>query len=66
MARVDYDRMAAPDDVRGRVLPEEGMEAWRAATEPWVPAARAGRSPVLDLWAGRGERLPLLVLRRSG
>jgi ubiquinone/menaquinone biosynthesis C-methylase UbiE len=54
MARVDYDRMA-PDYVRGRALPVEGMEAWRSAIEPWVPAAPAGRSPVLDLGAGTGQ-----------
>jgi ubiquinone/menaquinone biosynthesis C-methylase UbiE len=54
MARVDYDRMA-PDYVRGRALPVEGMEAWRRAIEPWVPAAPAGRSPVLDLGAGTGQ-----------
>jgi ubiquinone/menaquinone biosynthesis C-methylase UbiE len=54
MARVDYDRMA-PDYVRGRVLPVEGVEAWRAAIEPWVPDGRAGRSPVLDLGAGAGQ-----------
>ena len=54
MARVDYDRMA-PDYVRGRSLPVEGMEAWREAIEPWVPAPGAGRSPVLDLGAGTGQ-----------
>jgi ubiquinone/menaquinone biosynthesis C-methylase UbiE len=54
MARIDYDRMA-PDYARGRVLPAEGMEAWRAAIEPWVPEGEAGRSPVLDLGAGTGQ-----------
>jgi ubiquinone/menaquinone biosynthesis C-methylase UbiE len=54
MARVDYDRMAA-DYVEGRVLPPEGMEAWRAAIAPWVPGGVAGRSPVLDLGAGTGQ-----------
>ena len=54
MARVDYDRMA-PDYVRGRVLPEKGMEAWRAAIEPWAPDVPAGRWPVLDLGAGAGQ-----------
>jgi ubiquinone/menaquinone biosynthesis C-methylase UbiE len=54
MARVDYDRMA-PDYVRGRVLPGEGMEAWRQAVEPWVPVGEGGGSPVLDLGAGTGQ-----------
>jgi ubiquinone/menaquinone biosynthesis C-methylase UbiE len=51
MARVDYDRTAA-DYVEGRVLPAEGMEAWREAMRPWVPE---GGSPVLDLGAGTGQ-----------
>ena len=54
MARIDYDRMA-PDYVRGRALPAEGLEAWRAAIEPWVPEGDGGRSPVLDLGAGTGQ-----------
>jgi ubiquinone/menaquinone biosynthesis C-methylase UbiE len=54
MARVDYDRMSA-DYVEGRALPPEGMEAWRAAIAPWVPADVGGRSPVLDLGAGTGQ-----------
>src|SRR5215218_6215446 len=54
MARVDYDRMA-PEYVRGRVLPGEGMEAWRQAVEPWVPVGEGGGSPVLDLGAGTGQ-----------
>jgi ubiquinone/menaquinone biosynthesis C-methylase UbiE len=54
MARVDYDRMA-PDYVRGRVLPAEGMAAWRAAIEPWLSAVPGGRSLVLDLGAGTGQ-----------
>ena len=53
MARVDYDRMA-PDYVEGRALPPEGMEPWREAIRPWLPAG-AGRSPVLDLGAGTGQ-----------
>jgi SAM-dependent methyltransferase len=53
MARVDYDQMA-PDYVEGRTLPPEGMEPWREAIRPWLPAA-AGRSPVLDLGAGTGQ-----------
>jgi SAM-dependent methyltransferase len=54
MARVDYDRMA-PDYLEGRALPPDGMEPWRAAIAPWLPAARVGRSPVLDLGAGTGQ-----------
>ena len=54
MARVDYDRMA-PDYVEGRVLPPEGMEPWRQAIRPWLPAEVARRSPVLDLGAGTGQ-----------
>src|SRR5215218_11056906 len=54
MARVDYDRMA-PDYVRGRVLPGEGMEAWRQAVEPWVPVGEGAGGPVLDLGAGTGQ-----------
>jgi SAM-dependent methyltransferase len=54
MARVDYDRMA-PDYLEGRALPPAGMEPWRAAIRPWLPADRAGRSPVLDLGAGTGQ-----------
>jgi ubiquinone/menaquinone biosynthesis C-methylase UbiE len=54
MARVDYDRMAA-DYVKGRVLPPEGMELWRAAVAPWVAPDLGGRSPVLDLGAGTGQ-----------
>lgn len=54
MARVDYDRMA-PDYVEGRVLPPEGMEPWRLAIRPWLPAEGARRSPVLDLGAGTGQ-----------
>jgi len=54
MARVDYDAMA-PDYVRGRTLPPEGMEAWRAAMWPYVPAPGPGGSPVLDLGAGTGQ-----------
>ena len=54
MARVDYDRMA-PDYVEGRVLPPEGMEPWRQAIRPWLPAEGARRSPVLDLGAGTGQ-----------
>ncbi len=54
MARVDYDQMA-PDYVEGRVLPPEGMEPWRAAIRPWLPAEAAGWSPVLDLGAGTGQ-----------
>jgi SAM-dependent methyltransferase len=51
MARVDYDRMA-PDYVAGRVLPAQGMDAWRAATAPWMAG---GGSPLLDLGAGTGQ-----------
>jgi ubiquinone/menaquinone biosynthesis C-methylase UbiE len=54
MARVDYDRMAA-DYVKGRVLPPEGMELWRAVVAPWVAPDLGGRSPVLDLGAGTGQ-----------
>jgi SAM-dependent methyltransferase len=54
MARVDYDQLA-PDYVEGRALPPEGMEPWREAIRPWLPADRAGRSPVLDLGAGTGQ-----------
>ena len=54
MARVDYDRMA-PDYVEGRVLPPEGMEPWRQAIRPWLPAEGARRSLVLDLGAGTGQ-----------
>jgi ubiquinone/menaquinone biosynthesis C-methylase UbiE len=54
MARVDYDRMA-PDYVAGRALPPEGMAPWRDAIAPWLPAERAGRSPLLDLGAGTGQ-----------
>jgi SAM-dependent methyltransferase len=54
MARVDYDRMA-PDYLEGRALPPDGMAPWRAAIRPWLPAGRAGRSPVLDLGAGTGQ-----------
>jgi ubiquinone/menaquinone biosynthesis C-methylase UbiE len=54
MARVDYDRMA-PDYLEGRALPADGMEPWRAAIEPWLPADRPGRSPAMDLGAGTGQ-----------
>jgi ubiquinone/menaquinone biosynthesis C-methylase UbiE len=54
MAWVDYDRMA-PDYREGRALPPDGMEPWRAAIRPWLPASPAGRSPVLDLGAGTGQ-----------
>jgi ubiquinone/menaquinone biosynthesis C-methylase UbiE len=54
MARVDYDRMA-PDYLEGRALPPDGMEPWRAAIQPWLPAGRSGRWPVLDLGAGTGQ-----------
>jgi SAM-dependent methyltransferase len=54
MARVDYDRMAA-DYAEGRVLPPEGMEAWRDAIREWLPAEPDRRSPVLDLGAGTGQ-----------
>jgi hypothetical protein len=69
MARVDYDRMA-PDDLEGRALPPDGMDPWRAAIRPWLPAGRAGRSPALALEAETTptpvvDRLDLLVLRRS-
>jgi SAM-dependent methyltransferase len=52
MARVDYDRMAA-DYLEGRVLPAAGMERWRDAIAPWLPAGAGG--PVLDLGAGTGQ-----------
>jgi SAM-dependent methyltransferase len=54
MARVDYDVMA-PDYARGRALPAEGLEPWRAAIAEWVPAGEGGWSPVLDLGAGTGQ-----------
>jgi ubiquinone/menaquinone biosynthesis C-methylase UbiE len=54
MARVDYDRMA-PDYLQGRALPAEGMEAWRRAILPWLPAGPGPRGPVLDLGAGTGQ-----------
>jgi predicted RNA methylase len=53
MARVDYTAMAS-DYVRGRALPPEGMEPWRAAIQPYLPAGLAG-PPVLDLGAGTGQ-----------
>jgi SAM-dependent methyltransferase len=54
MARVDYDVMA-PDYARGRVLPAEGLEPWRAAIAEWAPVEEGGWSPVLDLGAGTGQ-----------
>ena len=53
MARVDYDRLAG-DYARGRALPAEALEAWRATLRPYVPAGGSG-SPVLDLGAGTGQ-----------
>jgi SAM-dependent methyltransferase len=54
MARVDYDQMA-PDYLKGRALPPEGMAPWRDAIASWLPDAEDGRSPVLDLGAGTGQ-----------
>jgi SAM-dependent methyltransferase len=51
MVRVDYDEMAARYD-RGRALPPEGLEGWRAAVAAWLPPP--GGLPVLDLGAGTG------------
>ena len=51
MARVDYDQLAASYD-RGRGMPLEGLEGWRAALAAYLPPA-SGR-PVLDLGAGTG------------
>jgi ubiquinone/menaquinone biosynthesis C-methylase UbiE len=52
MARVDYDRMAARYD-RGRALPADGLEGWRAALAAYLPPPDA--LPVLDLGAGTGR-----------
>ena len=51
MARVDYDRMAVSYD-RGRGMPLEGLEGWRAALAAYLPPASG--LPVLDLGAGTG------------
>ena len=52
MARVDYDRMA-PDYRRGRGLALDGLDAWRAAVEPYMPPP--GGLPVLDVGSGAGQ-----------
>ncbi|HZC98767.1 MAG TPA: class I SAM-dependent methyltransferase [Actinomycetes bacterium] len=51
MARVDYDQMA-PVYERGRAMPLEALEEWRAALAAYLPPA--GGLPVLDLGAGTG------------
>jgi ubiquinone/menaquinone biosynthesis C-methylase UbiE len=51
MARVNYDQLAASYD-RGRGMPLEALEGWRAALAAYLPPA-SGR-PVLDLGAGTG------------
>jgi ubiquinone/menaquinone biosynthesis C-methylase UbiE len=51
MARVDYDQLAASYD-RGRGMPLEALEGWRAALTAWLPPASG--LPVLDLGAGTG------------
>ncbi len=51
MQRVDYDQLAANYD-RGRGMPPEALEGWRAALAAWLPPA--SRRPVLDLGAGTG------------
>jgi ubiquinone/menaquinone biosynthesis C-methylase UbiE len=51
MARVNYDQLAASYD-RGRGMPLEALEGWRAALAAWLPPASG--LPVLDLGAGTG------------
>jgi ubiquinone/menaquinone biosynthesis C-methylase UbiE len=51
MARVDYDQLAANYD-RGRGMPLEALEGWRAALAAWLPPTSG--LPVLDLGAGTG------------
>jgi ubiquinone/menaquinone biosynthesis C-methylase UbiE len=58
MARVDYDQMAASYD-RGRGMPLEGLEGWRAALATYLPPASG--LPVLDLGAGTGLFAAALV-----
>jgi len=57
MARVDYEQVA-PDYIRGRGLPEDGLQGWREAVSPFL---RGLSLPLVDIGSGAGQFSPLFA-----